>query len=192
MPTIVSISDFKGELFIPNAVAVPDIHAGTQPNNINKLTLAIEKYERLLLVGALGVVQYNELIAGIPDTSGKWYDMINGKEYGDKIFPGLKPIIAYNVYVNFLKYEPVQFDTTGLERPNAKNSTSIDSRGQMAEYWNTFVNMYQGLPHCGCFFYWGDYTTGTFVTLEEYLRDFPEDYNTGFFQYYRIQNHMGI
>lgn len=194
MPTIINTSIFTGDLFIPNAVAVPDIHGGTQPNNINKLTLAIEKYEKLLLVNALGIVQYNALIAGMGETSGKWYDLINGKDYDDKSFPGLKPIIAYNVYVNFLKHDPVQFNTTGLERSDAKNSNSIDPRGQMAEYWNTFVSMYQGVPHCGCLMYWftGYDVNGTYVTLEQYLRDFPEDYVSTFFQYYRTQNHMGI
>jgi hypothetical protein len=194
MPTIIDTSIFTGDLFISNSVATPDIHGGTQPNNINKLTLAIQKYEKLLLVNALGIVQYNALIAASGDTSGKWYDLINGKEYGDKAFPGIKPIIAYNVYVNFLKHDPVQFNTTGLERSDAKNSTSVDSRGQMADYWNTFVDMYQGMPHCGCFLYWfTDYDRKrTYVTLEQYLRDFPDDYNFGFFQYYRTQNHLGI
>jgi hypothetical protein len=192
MPTIATKSDFTGELFIPNTVSVPDIHGGTQPNNVDKLTLAIERYEKLLLVNALGVVQYEALMAALEEPSGIWYDMINGKTYGDKVFPGLKPIIAYNVYVNFLKHETVQFTTVGLEQSRAKNSYDIDPRGQLAEFWNTFVNMYQGVPHCGCFFFWGTTVTGTFVTLEQYIKDFPDDYNSGFFNYYRIQNHLGI
>lgn len=195
MPTIIDKSYFTGKLFIPNVVDVPDIQAGYSseaPTNQDKLTLSIQKYERLLLVNALGITQYNELIADVEATSGKWYDMINGKTYDNKRFEGLKDIIAYFVYVNFLKYEAVQFNTTGLQRADAENATSVSPVNRMVDYWNEFVNMYQSHEECGCW-WWLNYDTNyTFVSLYEFIKDFPDNYDCGYFNFYRIQNSLGI
>jgi hypothetical protein len=203
MPTIVTSSYFKGKLYIPNSVVVPDLQTppNASPNNVNKLDSSIEKYERLLLVNALGSTQYNELIRHIGDASGKWYNLINGVTYDDKVFNGLKEIIAYFVYVNFLKYEPVQFNTTGLERSNAANSTSVYNTDRLIDYWNEFVTMYQaGLDICGCgsffrfpFYWYDEYSSSSnFVSLYQYLKDHPEDFDLQWFRYYEIQNVLGV
>lgn len=201
MPTIITTDYFKVKLFIPNAVSVPDIqspYGDDAPGNSDKLSLFIEQYERLLLVNALGVTQYNELLAHLDDTEGIWYDLINGKEYDNKAFNGLKDIIAYFVYVHFLKYESVQFSTTGLERSNAKNSTSVDPTSRLVEYWNEFVEMYQ-YEECFCwcfpFYPFGtstDTSASNFVSLYKFLKDHSEDYSTTYFKFYQLANVLGI
>lgn len=195
MPTIIDRSIFVGELFIPNTETVPDIQSGN-PSNQDKLTLAIEKYERLLLVNALGITQYNELISDIGAVNGKWYDLINGKTYDNKRFEGLKQIIAYYVYVNFLKYEGAQFTTVGLERSQAKNSVSVIPTDRLVDFWNTFVGMYQYTGDCTCFYLYpfvlsGNYN-GSYVSLYQYLSDNSADYSTDYFRIYAIQNVLGI
>lgn len=196
MPTIVNSSDFKDELFIPNASIVPDIQVST-PSNQDKLSRFIEKYERLLLVNALGMDQYNLLMTNIDQESGKWHDLIEGKTYDGKRFDGLKNIIVYYVYVNFLKYEEAQFSTTGLDRSNAMNATSVDPVYRKVDLWNMFVEMYQ-LYECGCLssfifldFFFGEYKT-SFVSLYQFLQDNSNDYDCSYFKFYRVQNILGI
>lgn len=189
---ILDRSYFTGKLFIPNVQAVPDIHGGTQPNNQDKLTDAIAKYERLMLVNAIGITQYEALVAAIdtPDyiEGNIWYDLVNGKTYDNKRYEGLKPLIAYYVYVNFLKYDVVQYNTTGLQRSNAANAVNVTNRERIVDYWNTFVNMYQYPMGFGC----GVNTAGNFVSLRQYLYDYREVYNVDYFGYYQIQNDLGI
>jgi len=187
MPIIDKSYFETGKLFIPNTQAVPDIKANTATNE-DKLTAAIAKYERLLLVNALGVVQYNDLITN--PTAQKWVNLVNGMDYGDKRFDGIKQIIAYYVYVNFLKYDVVQYNTTGLERTDAANSTSINHNERLVDYWNTFVNMYQYHNSCGIIFY-GEYNS-TFTSLWEFLSSNSEDYSVNFFNLYQIQNVLGL
>lgn len=189
MATVIDQTIFKGDLFIPNTMDTPSIKPLT-PANKSKLNIAIETYERLLLINALGVTQYTELMSHLTDTTGKWYDLINGVTYDDKRFEGIKPIIAYFVYVNFLKEDSIQYNTTGLERSDAQNSTSVNPIGRLVDYWNRFYHMYQGEHGCICYF--NNQNNTSFVTLHKYLSDFPELYNLGFFRFYRIQNILGI
>lgn len=203
MPTIITSSYFNGKLFVPNAIAVPDIqtsYGDDAPGNTNKLDLFIEKFERLLLVNALGNAQYQELILHMNDVTGKWHDLINGKGYDDKVFNGIKDIIAYFVYVHFLKYESVQFNTTGLERANAANSLSVDPTSRLVDYWNEFVQMYQHQDcFCWCFPFFpfgfnGDSTTSNFVSLYQYLLDHEESevFDVSLFKFYMRANILGI
>lgn len=204
MPTIITSDYFKDKLFIPNSVVVPDIQKAPNqsPTNVDKLDRSIEKYERLLLVNALGIEQYNELMAHIGDSSGKWYDLINGATYDNKVYNGISDIIGYFVYVNFLKYEAVQFNTTGLERSNAANSTSVYPADRLIDYWNEFVTMYQsGLELCGCSgfnwrfpIFWYDLysSSSNFVSLYQFMQDKADDYDSEYFRFYEIQNTLGI
>jgi hypothetical protein len=203
MPTIIDSSYFIDKLFIPNSVAVPDLQTppNQSPTNVSKLDRSIIKYEKELLVNALGDEQYMELILHKDDVSGKWFELINGTSYDGKVYNGLKEIIGYYVYVCFLKYEAVQFNTTGLERSNAANSTSVYPTDRLIDYWNDFVVMYQsGMELCGCGsrwmfpLSWSDlYTSSSnFVSLYQFIRDNPDDYDVQYFRWYEIQNTLGV
>lgn len=185
---IIDKSYFTGKLFIPNVQTVPDINPGA-PTNEDKLTATIAKYERLLLVNALGIVQYNDLVAN--PAAQKWVNFVDGVDYSDtRRFEGIKPIIAYYVYVVFLKYDAVHYSTTGLERSDASNSTSVSNTERLVDYWNTFVNMYQYYHGCGSIFY-GEYSP-TFASLYEFMYANPDDYDSSLFAVYQIQNVLGI
>jgi len=184
MPTIIDKSIFQLELAIPNSQSVPSI--GITPTNQDKLTLAIEKYERLLLVNALGITQYNELKAALTETSGKWYDLINGVSN----FEGIKPIIARYVYVNFLKYDQSVYATTGMERANAQNATNVLHTERLIDFWNTFVYMYQGYNSCCVCPPNG--VNRNMISLYEYLVSRPDDYSISNFCIYQIQNVLGL
>ena len=204
MPTIISASYFKDKLFIPNSVVVPDIQSPSNgaPTNISKLDGFIEKYERLLLVNALGSTQYTELMSHLEDTTGKWYDLINGKTYDNKVYNGLKDIIGYYVYVCFLKYDHSQYNTTGIERSNAANSLSQTNTDRLIDFWNEFVVMYQsGYEPCGCSgsvwrfpFFWYDMygSESNLVSLYQFLSDNNSDYTIEWFRFYEIQNTLGV
>ena len=202
MPTIVTTDYFKsGELFIPNSFAVPDIQDGAVSAQ-DELQSFIDKYEKLLLVGVLGIEQYNLLIANQEQISGKWFDLINGKEYENKVWAGLRPLIASFVYCKYLENDKSYYTTVGIERSKAKNSVSVNPTLKLTEVWNSFVEMYQGAFDCDWrylqpIFYFegwdlGNYRNSTYASLIDYLREFPDDYSTDYFVGYEVKNRFGL
>lgn len=202
MPTIVTTDYFKsGELFIPNSFAVPDIQDGAVSAQ-DELQAFIDKYEKLLLVGVLGIEQYNLLIANQEQTSGKWFDLINGKEYDNKVWAGLRPLIASFVYCKYLENDKSYYTTVGIERSKAKNSVSVNPTLKLTEVWNSFVEIYQGAFDCDWrylqpIFYFegwdlGNYRNSTYASLIDYLRAFPDDYSTDYFVGYEVKNRFGL
>lgn len=204
MPAILTTSYFNtGELFIPSTQNVPDIQDNV-PSAQAELTLFIEKYEKILLVNALGVVQYNELMAHLSDTSGKWYDFIIGKEYDNKVWTGIKPVIATFVFCKYLLNDKSYYTGVGMERSNAKNSASVNPTLKLTEVWNSFVELYGYDYRCDYTFYypffyfeswyweWNNHKDKTFVSLKQFLDDFPEDYSTEYFKYYEVENRFGL
>lgn len=205
MPTVLTKAYFTDKYFIPNAMEVPDLQAEFNqdaPDNGNKLTAFIERYEKVLLVNALGNVQYQELMANLDATSGKWFDLINGVDYGtddEKVWSGLKDIIAAYVYVAFLKQDNAQYNTTGIERVKGKNAISVEPTWRLIDYWNEFVQMYQHYEcFCPCLFfpfflgYGTDYRATNYVSLYKYLRDNPTDFTYNRFRFYEMQNVLGV
>ena len=202
MPTIVTTDYFKsGELFIPNSFIVPDIQDGAVSAQ-DELQSFIDKYEKLLLVGVLGIEQYNLLIANQEQTSGKWFDLINGKKYENKVWAGLRPLIASFVYCKYLENDKSYYTTVGIERSKAKNSVSVNPTLKLTEVWNSFVEMYQGAFDCDWrylqpIFYFegwdlGNYRNSTYASLIDYLRAFPDDYSTDYFLGYEVKNRFGL
>lgn len=200
MPTITKNTDFKGDFFIPNSVVIPN--KGGAPNAKSEVELFIEKYEKLLLVNSLGVIQYNALIADV-SASGKWYDLKNGKEYDGKIWVGLKSITIPFIFYHYLKNDKTFYSTTGIQRPDSENSTSVNPTLSLVESWNYFVEAYQGLNHCNWYFlqpifyfegwdYWNNQNKSSYVSLKEYLSYFKDDYDSSFFKHYEMINRFGL
>jgi hypothetical protein len=199
MPTVIDKTYFENEpLFIPNAIQATDYQ---EPTAVNAVDVAIARYEKLLLVEALGIVQYDALIAALTETSGKWYDMLNGKIYNGKVWAGLKnenSLIAYYVYYHYLKNDRMQYTTVGLERSASKNATAINPTEKLTEVWNDFVRMYGHEGNEGWFyypaFYWSctEPRTESYVSLYKFLSDFPDDYDTTYFKQYAIKNRFGL
>jgi len=203
MPTILDTTYFQsGELFIPNSITVPDIQDGiNMPDPEDELQSFIDKYEKILLVDVLGIVQYNEMMAD-EEPDGKWFEFKNGKEYGNKIWTGIKPLIASYVYVKYAENDKSYYTGVGMERSNAKNSTSVNPTLKLTEVWNSFVEMYQGYFQCDWrylqpIFYFegwdlGNFKNSTYASLNEFLKAFPDDYNTEYFKRYEVKNRWGL
>lgn len=202
MPAILTSNYFKsGELFIPNSVAVPSINPNT-PNAVDNLQSFIDKYEKILLVDVLGIVQYNTLLANQSQTSGIWFDLISGKEYDNKVWAGLKPIIASFVFCKYLENDKSYYTGVGMERSKAENSIPVNPTEKIVEVWNSFVEMYQGSFNCDYrflqpIFYFegwdlGNFRKKTYASLIDYLRAFPDDYSTEYFVGYEAKNRFGL
>lgn len=199
MPTITKNTDFKEEFFIPNAVVIPN--NGGAPNAIRQIDLFIEKYERLLLVNVLGTVQYKELIEN-EETEGKWFDLKNGKEYDGKLWLGLKSVTVPFIFYHYLKNDKTQYSTTGIQRPDSENSTSVNPTLNLVESWNSFIEVYQGVNFCDWYnlqpiFYFEGWNfhnpnNSSFVSLKAFLTSQPEDYDTSFFKHYELINRLGL
>jgi len=200
MPTISKNTDFKGEFFIPNAVVMPNI--GGAPTATQEIDLFIEKYEKMLLVESLGIVQYNELISDV-ETSGKWFDLKNGKEYDDKIWVGLKSITIPFIFYHYLKNDKSIYSTTGIQRPDSENSTSVNPTLKLVESWNCFIEAYQGINNCDWYFlqpifyfegwdYWNNPNNSSYVSFRQYISSFTDDYDTKFLKRYEPINRFGL
>lgn len=202
MPAILTSSYFNtGELFIPNSISVPDIQDGNV-TAVDNLQAFIDKYEKILLVDVLGIEQYNMLKDNQSQTSGIWFDLINGKEYDNKVWSGLKPLIASFVFCKYLENDKSYYTTVGIERSKAKNSVSVNPTEKIVEVWNSFVEMYQGSFNCDYrflqpIFYFegwdlGNFRNKTYASLIEYLKAFPEEYSSEWFYRYEIKNRFGL
>lgn len=202
MPAILTSSYFNtGELFIPNSVDVPSINPNN-PTAVDNLQSFIDKYEKILLVDVLGIEQYNTLIDNQSETSGVWFDLINGKEYENKVWAGLKPLIASFVFCKYLENDKSYYTSVGMERSKAENSISVNPTEKIVEVWNSFVEMYQGSFNCDYrflqpIFYFegwdlGNYRNKTYASLIDYLRSFPDDYSVEYFVGYQPKNRFGL
>jgi len=159
MSIIVNVSDFQsGKFYIPNARDISANNIATQKGEVEK---TIDKYERLLLIQALGVTQYTTLkklidnnILGDSDNK-KWAKLVNGDTYTaqdgkEYIFDGLKSkegyvsFVAAYIYCNFLRDDDSTYTTAGTVRDTAKNATSVSATPKYIEAWNEFIAGYQG------------------------------------------------
>jgi len=202
MPAILTSDYFKsGELFIPNSVAHPSTDPDA-PSDVDKLNLFIERYEKILLVDALGIEQYNTLKENQDDTTGKWFELINGKEYDNKVWAGLRPVIASFVFCKYLENDKSYYTGVGMERSKAENSINVNPTEKIVEIWNSFVEMYQGSFNCDYrflepIFYFegwdlGNYRNKTYASLADFLKAFPDEYSSEYFKGYHFKNRFGL
>ncbi len=148
----------KGELFIPNSTSG---NAGNNTAIQNDLATTITKYERELLINALGVTLYNDLSgqtfingdidAGAPQ---KWKDLVDGKTYTkdskEFIWDGLKgfdgnSLIAYYIYCKYLENDEVTYSTTGMANESVTNAEKVSYTSKYVKAWNQFLTQYQRL-----------------------------------------------
>lgn len=147
----------QGELYIPNS---RDMNASvTGGTNVAKIQVFIDRYERDLLINALGVVLYNQLKTILDaDTlndvgNEKWEKLVNGEDYtldGKTYrFDGLlgfsqQSFVASYVYCRYLKDNDATYTTVGTVRDTAKNATSVSAAPKYVGVWNSFIEKYQG------------------------------------------------
>jgi hypothetical protein len=148
----------KGELFIPNTT---NGNAGKSTAIQNDLASIITKYERELLINALGVTLYNDLssqtfLSGVIDTGApdKWKDLVNGKTYArdskEFIWDGLKgfdgnSLIAFYIYCKYLENDEVTYSTTGMANESVTNADRVSYTPKYVKAWSQFLTQYQSV-----------------------------------------------
>lgn len=208
---IVTNTDFKGEFFIPNnkdgnaaPVAAPTVKS--------ELELFIDKYERLLLIDALGVTLYDQLQADLPGLSiQKWKDLVNGKNYtiNSKTYrwDGLKNILVPFIFTHYLRDDQSTYTTTGTVKVKAANADNYNPTPKYIKAFNTFRTSYQGekvnnaptvlVNSSGVYGldYYGN-KRSSIVSMYQYLTDQNVLNATDFpdfeFVFYEQQNSLGV
>jgi hypothetical protein len=156
----------KGNLFIPNNKDVNTSPVGS-PTNESDLDFFVVEYERQFLLNALGITLYEELQVALlklpfsEDTnppslltaSQKWVDLVNGITYTNpqgvkKRWDGLKgfnkqSVIAFFIYMEYLRNYNERFTTVGVVRSDAQNATNYDATPKYIKAYQTFLEQYQ-------------------------------------------------
>lgn len=205
----------KGELAIPNIKTLASISDNLPKSNDN-VTATIQRYERELLINALGVENYTELstqFEGVElkaDALEKWKDLVNGKTYtnGDVTYrwDGLRQheqresLVAYFVFYHYLKQDAERYTGIGMQREKGKGSEEIAPINKLVDVWSKFVDRYQGYNNSqpnvirtryGVGIDWRGSVDGSFVSLYQFLVD-NDDYGDYTFKLYENQNKFGI
>lgn len=208
-----------GELQVPNNKD-KNVEPITTPTVQTTLDLLIEKYERELLLNALGVDLFNQLVIAVADIENpinlKWKQLINGTDYtinGKKYrFDGLKgnskqSLIAFYVKSKYLVNDEFNYTAAGISANTPKNSVRATFNEEYVRTWMKFINQYQGdvkNNKCGDTIYFAyhflgiDYYTKRDVqsSLFQYLCDANESDATAFpnfeFKTYQKVNRFGI
>ena len=153
MPQIVNKSYFNKQniLYIPLASEAPLPSAVTStPNDgtyIDNLCIEIEK---TILVNALGLTTYNELQLAIADefTNPLYasYDkLVNGDEYDDKIWVGLKhdlSLIANAVWIEYVMQKNTNLSAVGNSQVNLEKGTLVTPMYKIANASVNFIKQY--------------------------------------------------
>jgi len=218
MSNIIDATYFeKGSLYIPNNKDMNASPEGT-PTNQTDLDFFIIEYERELLLNALGIVLYEELLTALEDldiSAQKWKDLVNGLTYENiegvkKRWDGLigynnQSVIAFYIYTKYLRNYNETFATTGVVRNDSKNATNYDATPKYIKAYNSFLEKYQAdlLPQPR--FYANRFGTEGIdwygsekvqVSLFQFLTDSNELDETAFpdfkFKFYEQQNSFGI
>lgn len=148
---IVDTSFFINELYIPLAsLGLSGSTSQATPSNNGVLNSLIEEVEEDVLLNALGLVNYNLLqtaLIDLPNANQIWKDLVNGKDYGEYRWEGLrspKGCIAYAVYYAFIHENSEQLTAVGVSKVNTENATNISPFAKLANSWQKFTNKYQG------------------------------------------------
>ena len=146
---IISSSYFKGFLNVAVAIAPNSDLLGDDV----LLNRYIAKYEPELLVKLLGYPLYKDLMTNIADTSGIWYELLNGKEYQvdgvDVKWQGLifndgetdRSLIANYIFYFYLLEKQKTLSGVGMVRSEATNATSANATQEANYAFNEFVDM---------------------------------------------------
>jgi len=145
-----------GSLYIPNNKDLTVEPAGS-PTIVTELESFITKYERKLLMNALGVTLYDLLQTALDDINNadaKWKDLVNGKNYANadgnvKRWDGLvgfdkQSLIAAYIFTEYLRNDNETYATVGIVKSDSKNATLVDATPKFIKVYNQFIEAYQG------------------------------------------------
>ena len=173
----------KGYLTIPNIVDESSDAIGDSVV-LSELESAILKYEREVMINALGVTLFDELetaLADLPSADQKWKDLVDGVNYtlNDVVFrwDGLRgfdkdSLVAYFIYCEYKRNDELTYTTTGDVRLEANNALTASSITKYVKAWMNFIEKYQGKE---AYYYCKRWYTQYLYTGRYYL-DYPASY----------------
>lgn len=163
MPYIVQITDFATEpLYIPNKVSMNTSAPGAPISDQLLIDRLIEVYEPELLISALGITYYTELLAALDllpfndaavlTADQKWIDLVNGHTYeidGREFrWEGLAGrsrtgLIAWYIKAMYLKHKDEELTMMGAMKLDGKGAQPRTNTDKFVRAWQTFMRMYQ-------------------------------------------------
>lgn len=210
MPQIITSSNFNkaNELNIPLAADFisdnPSLQTPSAKAFLDNLCI---KFEKELLVNALGLVQYNTLQLALADidnpTYAKYKKLVQGDEYDGKIWIGLNndySPIAWLVLQQFLIAQSQQLTGIGVVNVQPEKAQLVSPKYRISLANAAFIKSYQLgyleypiISHDGMFIDWyGCPSDIAQVSLYKYLVDKQADFNIDFFKPYQTHNSAGI
>tara|TARA_R110000787_G_scaffold261374_1_gene366726 strand:+ start:5401 stop:6060 length:660 start_codon:yes stop_codon:yes gene_type:complete len=158
MANIIDATYFeRGSLYIPNNKDLTVQPTGS-PSVVTELDSFIVIYERQLMLNALGVTLYDELVIALDDLDNagnlKWKNLVEGIKYTNvdgkvKVWDGLKgyngqSLIAYYIFTEYLRNDNETYATVGVVKNNAKNAEVVNPTPKFIKAYNQFIKFYQG------------------------------------------------
>ena len=210
MPQIVSKSYFNKQniLYIPLASEAPLPSAVTStPNDGTYIDALCIEIEKTILVNALGLTTYNELQLALADIdnplNASYKKLVNGDEYDDKIWVGLKydlSLIANAVWIEYVMQKNTNLSAVGNSQVNLEKGTLVTPMYKIANASASFIKQYQGeyLNEpivIGNFIDWQGGDDSVEVSLYRYLSDKKTDFpnvDLNKFKFYEQINSFGI
>lgn len=210
MPQIVNKSYFNKQniLYIPLASEAPLPSAVTStPNDGTYIDALCIEIEKTILVNALGLTTYNELQLALADIdnplNASYKKLVNGDEYDDKIWVGLKydlSLIANAVWIEYVMQKNTNLSAVGNSQVNLEKGTLVTPMYKIANASASFIKQYQGeyLNEpivIGNFIDWQGGDDSVEVSLYRYLSDKKTDFpnvDLNKFKFYEQINSFGI
>lgn len=209
--SIITIEHFKqaNNLYIPIATDFPVANTSATPPNVSDaITNLIAKVEKNVLLNALGLSAYNELISVLPDIdepeNEKWKKLVEGDEYDGKVWNGLQweySLLAYAVKMEFMFLNAQNLQGVGVVEAQPQNGLLMSPQFEIANLSVKFVELYQGdfMYHpivYDDFIDWaGTRQSETEPSLYGYLYDKRADFENidlNKFQIYKAFNSFGL
>lgn len=166
MKKLISISDFKGSVRLPNSSAVI---------NATIYSDLIDTFQKKALIDIFGYDFYLQMETAIGEepienetpivVEQKWLDLVNGADMtidGKKFrYDGLKEILTHYIFYNWVvEYFP-SINSNSISTPFAENSSVADPNFYITVIWNRISAML--------------YNDSTDVySFVNYVNDFPE------------------
>jgi len=196
-------------LYIPLSVVNPTtINSQATPNNSTALDALCVKIEKKILLNALGLTLYKELqtaLLNLTTADQKWQDLVNGVDYGEKQWIGLKhnySLIAWSIYENYLTENNEYLSAIGTIKVDAENAKNVIPNYKIANANQSFIEQYQGDACINGTYYIKDGVSfidylgneETEVSLFRYLTDKKTDFNwdANYFRIYETKNSFDL
>lgn len=213
---------FIGDLFVPNTGA----NTSAVVSGNKDFDYYIDQYEPEILIRGLGIQLYKELLSNVdtdpesptygdllPGADQKWSNLLEGTDYGDKTWRGLRfeagtkkmSLMAYYVYYKYWEKRYYQRSTLGVIQADMENGDNIGPSFTMEDAWRTMHEWYGTGSKCSCapwdfqyirripgYFSKSREYKATYVDMFTFLHDNSADYANWRFTHLENKNRFGL